>query len=265
LPGSLDPADEASEPIAGRDVPLEPPRWTYRRAWWAFLDSGRRGVAVLIAVAVVAAVVATVGFWRSRPSVVPIGGLSPRPAPAAHVAAAPATAAAEVAAGARPGPAGASATASTTVLVVDVAGKVRHPGLVRLPPGARVADAVAAAGGPLPHARLGLLNLASPLSDGEQVVVGLGAPPVSAGSAASAGSASIASGSGSGAPPSAPVDVNTATAEQLDTLPRVGPVLAQRIIDFRTAHGLFRSVDELEQVPGIGPSTMADLRGLVTV
>jgi competence protein ComEA len=155
--------------------------------------------------------------------------------------------------------------ASASVLVVDVAGKVRHPGLVRLPPGARVADAVAAAGGPLPHTRLGLLNLASPLSDGEQVVVGLDGPTTSVGSAASTGSVSIASGSAPGASPSAPVDVNTADAEQLDTLPRVGPVLAQRIIDFRTAHGLFRSVDELEQVPGIGPSTMADLRGLVTV
>jgi competence protein ComEA len=73
--------------------------------------------------------------------------------------------------------------------------------------------------------------------------------------------------SGSAGSPSAaaPVDLNTATTEQLDTLPRVGPVLAQRIVDFRTSHGAFRSVDELEQVPGIGPSTMADLRGLVTV
>lgn len=136
---------------------------------------------------------------------------------------------------------------STAQLVVDVAGAVRRPGLYRLAPGTRIADAVAAAGGAAAHADVTLVNLAAPLADGEQVLV-----PVR-GSAAAGVVASA----------TAPVDLNTASAEQLDALPGVGPATAQKIIDFRQAHGPFRSVDELEAVPGIGPSKLAQLKGLV--
>jgi competence protein ComEA len=144
-------------------------------------------------------------------------------------------------------------------LVVDVVGKVRRPGVYRLAEGARVDDALRAAGGALPRVDLSGLNLARKLADGEQIAVGVPSP-VGGGMAAP----SSASAPGSGAA-SAPIDLNTATVEQLDTLPGVGPVLAQRIVDWRTAHGSFESVDQLGDVDGIGPSRLADLRPLVTV
>src|SRR5436305_7490220 len=134
-------------------------------------------------------------------------------------------------------------------LVVDVAGAVRRPGLYHLGAGTRIADAVAAAGGATANADVALVNLAAPLADGEQVLV----PVRGAGGAAAAGEPS----------PTAPLDLNTASAEQLDALPGVGPATAQKIIDYRQAHGPFRSVDELEAVPGIGPSKLAQLKGLV--
>ena len=134
-------------------------------------------------------------------------------------------------------------------LVVDVVGAVRRPGLHRVAQGARIADAVASAGGATAKAELALVNLAAPLADGEQVVV-----PVRGAAAASAGG-----------PPSAaaPLDLNTATPEQLDALPGIGPATAAKIIGFRQAHGPFRSVDELDAVPGIGPSRIEQLKGLV--
>jgi competence protein ComEA len=134
-------------------------------------------------------------------------------------------------------------------LVVDVAGAVRRPGLYRLAAGTRIADAVAAAGGASARADVTLVNLAAPLADGEQVLV----PARGAAAAGAGGSPS----------PTAPLDLNTASAEQLDALPGVGPATAQKIIDYRVAHGPFRSVDELEGVPGIGPSKLAQLKGLV--
>ena len=143
-------------------------------------------------------------------------------------------------------------------MVVDVVGKVRHPGVYRLRGGARVGDALRAAGGPLPAVDLSSLNRARKLSDGEQIAVGVTGAPA-AGPSMPAGAAP---GSASG---SAPVDLNTASLEQLDGLPGVGPVLAQRIVDWRTAHGQFASVDQLREVSGIGPSKFDDIRGLVTV
>ncbi len=136
------------------------------------------------------------------------------------------------------------------LLVVDVAGAVRRPGLVRLPKGARVSDAVARAGGLTAHAERDAVNLAAPVSDGQQVLVpargspGSGAP----------GGAGAASG---------PVSLSSATAEQLDTLPGIGPVTAQKIIDYRAQHGSFTSVDGLDAIPGIGPARIAELQGLV--
>jgi competence protein ComEA len=154
-------------------------------------------------------------------------------------------------------PAVPSATPSAEI-VVDVSGKVREPGILRLPAGARVADALRAAGGVRPGVSTEGLNRARFLVDGEQVVVG--AP---AGAVAPAGPAAGRLPGATGTGPAAPVSLNTATAEQLDTLPGVGPVLAQHIIDYRTQHGGFRSVDELREVNGIGDSRFTDLRDLV--
>jgi competence protein ComEA len=138
------------------------------------------------------------------------------------------------------------------VLVVDVAGAVRKPGLYRLPQGSRIADAVARAGGLSKAAEASSVNLAAPLADGEQVLVPAG---VGTGPGPAAPSA--------GASPTAPVDLNTATVEQLDALPGIGPVTAQKIIDYRQQHGAFTSVDDLDAIPGIGPAHLDNLRGLV--
>jgi competence protein ComEA len=144
--------------------------------------------------------------------------------------------------------------AAARLLVVDVAGAVRHAGLYRLRSGSRVDDAIAAAGGPTAKAQLDSVNLAAPVADGEQIVVpGRGL----------AGAVAAASSAAAGSSPSAPLDLNSATLEQLEALPGVGPVTAQKILDYRQAHGAFHSVAELEGVPGIGPAHMAQLKGLV--
>lgn len=141
--------------------------------------------------------------------------------------------------------------AAVRKLIVHVVGAVRRPGLYRLPDGSRVDDAIRRAGGPKPKAALELVNLAAPVADGQQVVVpalGDGQDPGTA-----------AAGGGAGGR----VHLNSATLEELDTLPGVGPVTAQKIVDYRTAHGAFGSVDELDAVPGIGPARLAELRELV--
>lgn len=160
-----------------------------------------------------------------------------------------------------PGSTAGATTATGTEIVVDVSGKVRDPGIHRLPAGSRVADALRAAGGVRPGTSTEGLNRARFLVDGEQVVVGGPAP--APGPAPDAGTGAGAAGTTAGAGPLAPVSLNTATADQFDTLPGVGPVLAQHIIDYRTRHGGFRSVDELRQVNGIGERRFADLRNLV--
>ena len=140
-----------------------------------------------------------------------------------------------------------------TVLVVDVVGAVRRPGLYRLAQGARIADAVSRAGGATPKADLALINLAAPLADGEQVVVPRrGTGPAAAGAASPGGD-----------PSGGPVHLSTATLEQLDSLPGIGPVTAQKILDYRQQHGAFTSVDELDAVPGIGPARLDQLKDLV--
>ena len=137
-------------------------------------------------------------------------------------------------------------------VVVDVAGAVRRPGLYRLPDGSRVADALRRAGGAKPKAFLQALNLAAPLVDGQQVLV----PDRGAGMAAATAGTGVVGATG-------PVSLSVATLEQLDTLPGLGPVTAQKILDYRTAHGPFRSVEALDAVPGIGPTTIEELRELV--
>ncbi|WP_436840647.1 helix-hairpin-helix domain-containing protein [Streptomyces griseoloalbus] len=147
-------------------------------------------------------------------------------------------------------------------IVVDVSGKVRDPGIHRLPAGSRVEDALRAAGGVRPGTRTDTLNRARFLVDGEQVVVGGPAPAAGPGGATGTAPGAGA-GTAAGAGPAVPVSLNTATLDQLDTLPGVGPVLAQHIVDYRTRNGGFRSVDELREVNGIGDRRFADLRNLV--
>lgn len=158
--------------------------------------------------------------------------------------------------------AGVSSPASA-LLVVYVSGRVRHPGVVRLATGLRVQDALKAAGGALPRSDLTSINLAQPLADGEQIMVGR----VGSGSSVSSGGSGVASGGGVGGSGAggAVVDINTGDVTVLDTLPGVGPVLAQRIVDWRSAHGRFTSVDELDEVSGIGDKLMSEIRPHVRV
>ena len=152
----------------------------------------------------------------------------------------------------------ASPGASTTV-VVDVAGKVNHPGVLTLPAGSRVVDAIRRAGGARGGADLSTLNLARVLVDGEQILVGVPAPAPAPG---------VSPGGNSGAGADAgggPVSLNQATLEQLESLPGVGPVTAQKILDYRTSHGAFGSLDELLDVDGIGEKTLAQLSPHLTL
>ena len=195
-----------------------------------------RAVAGIIGVLVLGLVLGAFLVWRGRPVEEPIPTVQRTGPPAAGVA--------------LPSP------SPSALMLVHVAGAVRRPGLVELPAAARVADALDAAGGPTRNAELASVNLARPLVDGEQLVVlarGQHAPL-----------AAPAPG-GPGAASNAPIDLNTATLEQLDTLPGVGPVLAQRILDWRTEHGRFSSKEELREVSGIGEATYADLEPLVRV
>jgi competence protein ComEA len=136
-------------------------------------------------------------------------------------------------------------------VVVHVVGAVRTPGLYRLGRGKRVADAVERAGGATGKADLALINLAAPVADGQQIVVPARAPPAAAGGGSGdAGGEQATQG---------PVHLNSATIEQLDELPGVGPVTAQKIVDYREKHGAFSSVRELDAIPGIGPARLAQL------
>jgi competence protein ComEA len=203
-------------------------------------DPGRRGVRALAAVAAVVVVVAALLAWRSRPRVEPVAEPPAAPAPTTP--------------GGGPGP----IRTSAAQVVVAVAGKVRRPGLVRLPSGSRVADAIQAAGGASAGVDVTMLNPARKVVDGELIVVGVPAP---------SGAAITAAGAGPAAPPArgAPVNLNTATLADLDSLPGVGPVLAQRILDARTAQGGFTAVSDLRKVDGIGDARYEQLKDLVVV
>jgi competence protein ComEA len=211
------------------DVPCPPPRVVSRAA---------AGAAALVAM--VALLVAVPRILSSGAEVAP---LPPR---------APTLATASAALSATP-------SAAPSTVYVHVAGQVRRPGLVRLAPGARVADALAKAGGATGRADLAAVNLARAVVDGEQVFVpSPGEPPPAAAGPAGSGPA------GSGPAASAgPVDLNTADETALDALPGVGPVIAGRIVEWRTKNGNFTSVEELTEVPGIGEATLEKLRPLV--
>ncbi|MFE9723460.1 helix-hairpin-helix domain-containing protein [Streptomyces sp. NPDC005794] len=224
---------------------------------WAQLRCGLepRALAALAVVLVVAAVLAAAHFWSARPEPV---RAPDRVTEAAAVQASGAAAQEAQLPGLTPGPDAGSKTgaASGGRIVVDVSGKVRRPGIQYLPAGSRVADALRAAGGVRAGTDVTALNRARVLTDGEQVAVGLPVAPPPAGGTDAGGAAGQVG-------PAAPVSLGTATVEQLETLPGVGPVLAQHIVDYRTEHGGYRSVDELREVNGIGDRRFADLRPLV--
>lgn len=205
------------------------------------------GPVVLIVVLVVVAVLAAgVVWWRS-------GGTVQEVPPRVRTSAPSAASLAPV----PPSVATTAASAASNSVTVDVAGKVRRPGVATLPAGARVVDAVRHAGGARRGVSLTSLNLARVLVDGEQILVGGPAIPGAGAAAATA--------PGAAAAPAALVNLNTATAEQLDTLPGVGEVTARKILAWRTSHGSFSSVEELLEVDGIGDKTLAEIAPLVTL
>ncbi|WP_280462328.1 ComEA family DNA-binding protein [Nocardia carnea] len=236
---------------------LIPPRFRGVR-----LDPGRRGMATMAGVGLLAFLVTLVVVFWERPVAQPVPPL-PAAHPAALPGAVPASATAPATPGTAPGP------PPPAELVVSVVGLVHKAGLVRLPPGARVADALAAAGGALSGADLTGLNLAQRLADGDQIRVGpadTAAPPP--GSATVSGGKAVAADPDAEVPAPAsgtPVDLNTATESDLDALPGVGPVTAKAIIAWRETNGRFTDVEQLSEVDGIGPARLARLRELVTV
>jgi competence protein ComEA len=219
------------------DPPPRDPWW--RRGWTSQLVAewvpqmsvgGRRKLAMALAGGLVLAVLAA--LWVAMSS----RGVEHEAPPVLPVAAA-----------------SESSSAPEPSIVVSVVGLVASPGLVTLPDGARVDDALRAVGGAVPGVDLGALNLARRLTDGEQIYVGIPAPPGADPVPAVSGPPGVAD----------KVDLNSATLAALDTLPGVGPVTAQRIVDWRTAHGRFDSVEQLREIDGIGPNRFARLKDLV--
>ncbi|UCR89420.1 ComEA family DNA-binding protein [Mycetocola spongiae] len=222
------------------------------RPWWQ-----RRSVLIAVAVLLVVALLLGMAAARARGIGAPqplgtvvegvdgvdSGEPGPDPRPAGGAESSP---------GARPG---------GSELIVHIAGAVASPGLYHLPPGARVADALAAAGGPVAEAHLDALNLARPVADGEQVRVPAPGEAAAPGAGPGPGGVSAAGGPGG----EATVSLNLASAQQLDTLPRVGPALSARIIEYREKNGPFASLNDLLKVSGIGPRLFEGLAGKITL
>lgn len=228
------------------DVSADPPDPPPREPWWRRGRAGRlvaewtpesagarrRKLAVAVVGGLVLAVMIALGVAVTSGGT---GGTEHEPPPVLPVAAA-----------------NESEETTETSIVVSVVGRVARPGLVTLSQGARVADALRVSGGPVAGADLGALNLARKLADGEQIYVGVPPPP---------GAEPVSGATAPGEP--AKIDLNSATLTDLDTLPGVGPVTAQSIVDWRTEHGRFDSVDQLREIDGIGPSRFAKLQDLV--
>ncbi|UGT60476.1 ComEA family DNA-binding protein [Nocardia asteroides] len=274
-PDGGEPRTRWGEPRAGSTDPDDPdaigePDWLHAQAgplrWYerllparfaaARIGVTRRAAAALALIGLVAVVISGYAVWRERPVI-----SQAAPVPAVRMAAAapssrgPEPARSDVA----------PAHESQGELVVSVVGLVHRGGLLRLAPGARIADALDAAGGTLPGADLQGLNLAQKVSDGDQILVGAADPtaPPRASGTASTGSAASASGSSPAA--KGKVDLNTATEAELDALPGVGPVTARAIVAWRSSNGRFSDLEQLGDVEGIGPARLAKLRELVTL
>ena len=225
-------------------------------AWWAAIraDPGRAGAIALAVVGALAVLVTVFTLMRDERPPVVSAKLPP----------------VEMASSASPTPSAPTANPDEPI-VVSVVGLVHKPGLVTLTTGARIADALTAAGGALDGADLMGLNMARRVGDGEQIIVGIAAPqgtPTTMGSAVRSEPSAPLTGTNTNGNASAPdvlVDLNTATLEQLDTLPGVGPVTADAIVAWREANGRFASVDQLGDVDGIGPARLDKLRPLVHV
>ena len=227
-----------------------------------------------------AAVATAIGVWRDRPEPRPVEtvGLAPAAngtglaalAPGANPAD-PATSGTGPVSGAVPisGGTAIASTAPPTEIVVSVTGLVAHPGVVTLPAGARVTDAIAAAGGSTADADLTGLNLAAKLADGDSVVIAGASTGAGSSGVSSADAAHSPSPGNSAAPPgqqSSPlIDLNRADEAALDSLPGVGPVMAQNILAWRQQNGRFSSVEQLQEISGIGPARYAQISALVTV
>ena len=269
------PTEDASEDDQNSLLPRWLPDASQREGWLARVraDPGRAGAIAAAIVAILAVLVTVFTLLRDRPPPVmsaklpPVERVSGTSGPSPKSSAAPGAA--------QPG-------GSDRPVVVSVVGLVHTPGLVTLAPGARIADALQAAGGAMDGADTIGLNMARPVGDGEQIVVGLaplpGLPKALGSSVASGSAPGPAPGSTPGKPTGGPkagpttvpkrgpvLDLNTATVEQLDALPGVGPVTAAAILAWRQANGKFTSVDQLADVDGIGPSRLDKLRALVRV
>lgn len=247
-----DPDDEPDTVLA-RWLPEGDGRTAKDRLSALRADPGRAGVIALLGIGVIAVLVTV--FTLMRDSAPPVSAAK---LPAVQMVSGSPT----------PGP-----PVPDGPVVISVVGLVNKPGLVTLTAGDRIADALDAAGGPVDGADLVGLNLARRVVDGEQIIVGLAAPAGSPSPMGSSVNSATAPGTASPDPapgpsagaPATPVDLNTATAQDLDVLPGVGPVTAAAIIAWRDANGRFTSVDQLSEVDGIGPARMDKLRALVVV
>ncbi len=262
---SSDGADAADDTDADTDLNSLLPRWipdgSAGSGWLAKVraDPARAGAVALAVIAALAVLVTVFTLVRGQPA--PISSAKLPPVQMASSATRP--------------PAASPSAKPDSPVVVSVVGLVHTPGLVTLAPGARIADALKSAGGTVDGADTIGLNMARPVNDGEQILVGM-APragqPTALGSSVSSGSATSRTSASPGQTPGSTatkpaelVDLNAATVQELDALPGVGPVTAAAIVKWRETHGKFDSVDQLAEVDGIGPARLDKLRALVHV